>query len=177
MTCEEFLRILDERVDGTAPSAAWADHAAGCPACSMALRLERTLRDAPSWSEALRLSPDRRAAVLLKASSASYFWTRLLPTIEESALTALAAAGLAALVLNVAPKLWASAVPENIRGAIAPYTEPLLGAVRTFTAPFLPLLNETWGVALLGATAFTVLFAAVLSARTLAIRPAWMRST
>jgi|WetSurMetagenome_2_1015567.scaffolds.fasta_scaffold21820_2 hypothetical protein len=175
MTCEEFLRVLDTRTNGEAPPSDWVQHAQECSDCAFALRLERVMRSAPAWAEKPRLSAARRALVLNKASETSYLWSRLLPNLEESALTALAGGGLVALAFYVAPKLWATSVPEGLRRAVAPYAAPVVEGFHTLASPFIPILHQPWGVGLLGLTGFVVLFAAVLSARTLSIRPAWLR--
>ena len=175
MTCEEFLRVLDTRVNGEAPPGDWVRHAQECADCAFALRLERVMRSAPVWAEMPRLSPARRALVLNKASETSYLWSRLLPNLEESALTALAGGGLVALALYVAPKLWATSVPEGFRRAIAPYSTPVVEGFHALASPFLPILHQPWGIGLLGLTGFVVLFAAALSARTLTFRPSWLR--
>jgi hypothetical protein len=174
MTCEEFLRVLDTRVNGEAPPSDWVQHAKDCADCAFALRLERVMRSAPAWAEKPRLSPVRRALVLNKASETSYLWSRLLPNLEESALTALAGGGFVALALYLAPKLWATSVPEGLRRGIAPYTAPVVEGFHVLTSPFLPILQQPWGIGLLGLTGFVVLFAAVLSARTLSFRPTWL---
>jgi hypothetical protein len=175
MTCEEFLRVLDTRVNGEAPPSDWIEHARECADCAFALRLERVMRSAPAWAENPRLSPARRALILKKASETSYLWSRLLPNLEESALTALAGGGLVALALYVTPKLWATSVPEGLRRGIAPYATPVVEGFHALASPFLPILQQPWGVTLLGLTGFVVLFAAVLSARTLSFRPSWLR--
>jgi hypothetical protein len=175
MTCEEFLRVLDTRINGEAPSSDWVHHAQECPECAFALRLERVMRSAPGWAEKPRLSAARRAKVLNRASETSYLWSRLLPNLEESALTALAGGGLVALAVFLAPKVWTTSVPEGLRRAIAPYATPVVEGFHALASPFIPLLQQPWGVGLLGLTGFVVLFAAVLSARTLSFRPAWLR--
>jgi hypothetical protein len=176
MTCEEFLRVLDTRTNGEAPPNGWVEHARDCQECAFALRLERVMRAAPAWAERPRLSPARRALVLRKASETSYLWSRLLPNLEESALTALAGAGLVALSFYLAPKIWATSVPEGLRRGIAPYAVPVVEGFRALASPFNPLLQQPWGVGLLGLTGFVVLFAAVLSARSVSFRPAWFRA-
>lgn len=175
MTCEEFLRVLDARVNGEAPPDGWLDHARGCPDCAFALKVERVMRSAPTWAEVPRLATERRALVLKAASESSYLWSHLVPNLEESAVTALGGGAFAALAFYVAPKLWASNVPEGLRTAVAPYVTPVAEGFHAIVSPFAPLLREPWGVGLLGLTGFFVLFAAVLSAKTLAFRPAWLR--
>lgn len=170
MNCEEFLLILDERLNGDPPPAGWSDHAAACSRCALALRLERTLRAAPRWTERPHLSAQARATVIGQVAAAPLFWRRFETLAEESAATALAAAGIAAMVIFAGPALWTATVPETVRHALLPYLQPLLAGVRITVASFEPLLRQGWGLALLGFTAFMVLFAAVLSTRVLSPR-------
>lgn len=167
MNCNEFLQILDERLNGDPPPAGWSDHAAACSRCALALRLERTLRAAPQWAERTRLSSRARAVVFRGVETAPLFWRRLETLAEESAAKALAAAGIAAVAIYAGPALWSSAVPETVRHAIGTHIQPLLEGLRTTAASFEPILRQGWGLPLLGLTGFVVLFAAALSARVL----------
>lgn len=170
MNCDEFLQILDERLNGDPPPAGWSDHAAACSRCALALRLERTLRAAPQWAERTHLSPRARAAVIRGVETAPVVWRRLETLAEESAATALAAAGIAAVAIYAGPALWASAVPEAVRRGLEPHIRPLLEGLRTTAASFEPILRQGWGLPLLGLTGFVVLFAAALSTRVLSPR-------
>lgn len=170
MNCDDFLQILDERLDGGPPPTEWSGHAAACPSCAMALRLERTLRAAPRWAENPRLSAQARAIIIRKIGAAPLFWSHMAAMVEESAVSALAAAGIAAIVIYAGPALWEGAVPEAVHLALLPYLQPVLNGVRTTAATFEPLLRQGWGVALLGFTGFMVLFAAALSTRALSLR-------
>jgi hypothetical protein len=90
--------------------------------------------------------------------------------MEESAVTALVAAGIVAMVIYAGPSLWQGVVPEAIRIALLPYLQPLLSGSRATAAAFEPLVRQGWGVAVLGLTGFVVLFAAALSTRALSLR-------
>ena len=170
MNCNDFLQILDERLNGDPAPAEWSDHAASCPRCAMALRLERTLRAAPRWSENPRLSAQARATVLRKVETAPLFWRHMAAMVEESAVSALVAAAMAAMVIYGGPALWEGAVPDSVRLALLPYLQPLMNGIRATAVTFEPLLRQGWGVALLGVTGFMVLFAAALSTRALSLR-------
>jgi len=167
MNCDEFLQILDERLNGDPPPSGWSDHAAACPRCALALRLERALKAAPRWAERPRLSAQARAEVIRQVGAAPLYWRRFATLAEESAATALAAAGIAAVAIYAGPALWAATVPEEARRALVPYLRPLSEGFRAAALSFEPLLRQGWGVALLGLTAFVVLFAAALSTRVL----------
>ncbi len=170
MRCEEFLRVLDRHLDGDPTPSGWSDHAAGCPRCALALRLERTLRAAPRWAETPRLQPQTRATILRKVETAPLFWGHMAAMMEESAVSALVAAGIVAMLIIAGPALWQGAVPETVRATLLPYLQPLLSGARATAATFEPLVRQGWGVALLGFTGFVVLFAAALSTRALSLR-------
>jgi len=172
MRCEDFLQILDQHLEGDPSPAEWSDHAAACPRCALALRIERTLRAAPRWAETPRLQPQTRATILRKVETAPLFWGHMAAMMEESAASALVAAGIAAMVIYAGPALWQGVVPETIRVALLPYLQPLLSGARATAATFEPLVRQGWGVALLGFTGFVVLFAAALSTRALSLRSA-----
>jgi hypothetical protein len=172
MRCEDFLHILDRQLDGDPSPTEWSDHAAACPRCAFALRIERTLRAAPRWAENPRLRPQRRAAILRKVETAPLFWGHLAAMIQESAASALVAACVVAMVIFAGPALWQGAVPETVRVAMLPYLQPLLSGARAVTTTFEPLVRQGWGAALLGFTGFVVLFAAALSTRALSLRSA-----
>ena len=167
MNCQKFLRILDERVNGEAPPQGWADHGATCPNCALALRLERTLRAAPSWAERPRMSSAARAAVLKRIQSAGLFWPRVVAMAEESAVRALVAAAVVFVSFAVLPRLWYTTVPEGFKKALSNYAGPLLEGFRGTLVQFQPLLHQNWGLLLLGVTLFMVIFAASLSTRVL----------
>jgi hypothetical protein len=170
MKCEDFLQILDQRLDGNTTPDEWSDHAAACSRCAFALRLERTLRAAPRWAETARLQPRTRATILRKVETAPLFWGHMAAIMEESAASALVAAGIVAMVIYAGPALWQGAVPETVRAALLPFLQPLLNGARATAATFEPLVRQGWGVALLGFTGFVVLFAAALSTRVLSLR-------
>ena len=167
MNCQEFLRILDERVNGEAPPHGWADHVATCPDCALALRLERTLRAAPTWAERPRMSPAARAAVLKRIQSAGLFWPRVAAMAEESAVRALVAAAVLFLSIAVLPGLWATTVSDGIKKALSHYAGPIFEGLLGTLVQFQPLLHQSWGLLLLGVTLFMVIFAASLSTRVL----------
>ena len=176
MKCEEFLKAMDETSQpGSGPGdwpAGWADHASACPECAFALRLERTLRSAPRWAERPRMTQDARARILARASQSNTAWRRAAALAEDSAITALAGAGIAAAVVVSAPRLWNEVVPESFRQALGPYLQPVVESAHTLSAPFVPFLHQGWGMGLLALAGFFVFFAASLSAKSLSLRGA-----
>ena len=174
MNCQEFLKALDGApVPGSGPGewpSGWADHASSCPECAFALRLERTLRSAPRWTERPRMNQDARALILARASKSTTAWRRAFVLAEDSAITALAGAGVAVAAVLAAPNLWSDVVPQSLRQAMAPYFQPIVESARTLSAPFVPFMHQSWGVALLALAGFVVIFAASLSAKSLSLR-------
>lgn len=172
MNCNDFIQILDAGPDGAPPPAEWHGHAATCPRCALALRLERTLRSAPRWAEHPRLPARSRAAIVSKVGATPIFWSHMAAMAEEAAVSALVGAAMVAMAVYAGPSLWTGAVPEPVRLALSPYLQPLLRGILTVGAAFEPLLHQGWGVALISLTGFLVLFAAALSTRALSLRPA-----
>jgi hypothetical protein len=164
MNCQEVLDLLDSLEPGAQPSSACLEHAASCPRCAFALRLEATLRSAPGWAEKPQLKPESRAKVLAGAAVGRLFWHRSVAMLEESAVTALVLLILAAAGFVLLPGLVKSMLPSSVRTVLAPYLEPLAGPVKALVATFSPLLHEPWGFALIVVTGFMVLLAAVMSA-------------
>jgi hypothetical protein len=169
MNCQEVLDFLDSLEPGAEPSSECLEHAASCPTCAFALRLEATLRSAPGWSEKLQLKPESRARVLAGAKVGRIFWRRTVAMLEEAAVTAFVLLILAAAGFVLLPGLVKAMLPQSVRAVLAPYLEPLAGPMKNLLATFSPLLHEPWGFALIVATAFVVLLAAVMS--TLMLRP------
>jgi hypothetical protein len=173
MTCEEFRRALDER-EPREPSLTEAqrEHAERCPACAFALRLEAELVAAPSWAGVTRMSLESRARVLAKAKvSRIFFGQRAARLVEDSAFSAVITMVIAGALVYVLPGLLKRLVPPGALDALKPYLAPFLQLVSDFTSIFAPLANQAWGVGLITATLFMLVFAAILSAK--ALVPRW----
>jgi hypothetical protein len=167
VTCDEFLRLLDEAPEeGPLPSTL-SDHAASCEACSLALRTEGFLRTAHLWSERPALPVERRAHVLAAARMRGMFLARPGQMLEEAGVTA--AVLLAGLVIAwvVFPSLAERLLPTAALEWAAPVTEPLLRMLQPVSMQVRAMLSETWGVPLLGLTTFAVLLSAVFCFRVL----------
>lgn len=165
MNCRECLDLLDGLEPGSPLPDGCRNHAASCPACALALRVEETLRDAPSWAEMRRLSTESRARVLGSARMGRLFWRQTGPLFEDAAVTSLVILLVGAGLVLAAPSLAGSLLPEAARRTVAPYLQPLADFISNLFRSFVPLVHQPWGVALMSLAVFSVLMAAVLSVR------------
>lgn len=170
MNCHEVQRVLDELEPGAPVPFECMNHASACPECALALRIEMSLREAPRWAEHPALSVEARARVLAKAKVRGLFWRQAAPLLEESAVTAMVLAILAAAALFFVPSLTQGILPEPARRAVLPYLQPVADFMKGFASSLAPLAHQPWSLALLVATLFAVMFAAVVSVRTLVPR-------
>lgn len=170
MNCHEVQRTLDDLEPGATVPIECVDHASACPTCALALRIEMSLREAPRWAERPALSVEARARVLAKAKVRGLFWRQAAPLLEESAVTAMVLAILAAAALFFVPSFARGILPESARRAVLPYLQPLAEFMKGFASSLAPLTHQPWSVALLVGTIFAVMFAAVVSVRTLVPR-------
>ena len=163
MTCTEFEQILGEAQGAQVPPEA-RSHAASCPQCAFALRLETALRDAPRWAAQSRLAPERRATLLARARAHAPTpeWFGTGPLLEQSALNALVTLTLLLVGGYGLPLVLKGSLPatlfERLSQGVAPLTVALKGLVG-------PLLQQQWGLLVLAAAGFSLCFAAALSAR------------
>jgi hypothetical protein len=171
VSCDDYLKMLDEAEPGTPPPAAFVRHAADCPGCGEALRLALMLESAPAWAEKARLPVDMRAHVLAKARMGLLFWRDTTSVLVESVVTALVVVGLTAAAFFGLPSVLKSLMPAQAREIIQSYAAPVLNAVGGFFGSFSPLLHSSMGLALLLGAGFTVLVAAIASTRLL--MPSW----
>lgn len=171
MKCEDFLEALDGRAGREIPAeAAWLAHAHSCPACALALRMERALVDGPSWDPPPALSPERRARVLAEAKLRSLRIPSPLQLLRESAVTALAIFSLLGASAYALARYPGELFPEFTRGWLRPVLAPLEGALRGLVAAADPLLRSPSLVALLALTTFAVCLAAIFSAKVISMR-------
>jgi hypothetical protein len=163
MTCTEFERILEE-AQGVAMPAEARVHAATCPQCAFALRLEMTLREAPRWTLHPRLSVERRATLLARARVQTHApeWFGSGPLLEQSALNALVTLTLLMVGVYGLPFVLKGSLPAPLFERLSQGMEPLTVALKGLVAP---LLQQPWGLVILAAAGFSLCFAAALSAR------------
>jgi hypothetical protein len=172
MTCDEFLQILDTRPKSDLPlDAAWAHHANVCPSCALALRIERSLLDAPSWTPEPALSPDRRVRILAEARLSQMYLPSPLRLLEESAITALAAAAILVTSILFLPEILAGLLPENFKSWVLPSLAPVLDFIGKLSSEFAPLMKHPAGVGVALLMAFAVCLAGVMSLRVLNPHP------
>ncbi len=171
MNCRECLDLLDGLEPGAQVPESCREHAASCPACALALRIEGTLREAPEWARQPRLELETRADLLGQARLGRLFWRQAGSLFEEAAVTALTVLSVIAGLVILWPKLSATLVPEPARRAVAEYLGPSAGYLSGLLAPLAPLIREPWGLALTAAALFSILMAAVLSAKVLVPAP------
>lgn len=171
MTCEDYLRMLDETEPGAPAPGAFLRHAESCEDCTWALHLAKTLESAPHWSPKVRLPLEARAQVLAKAKMRLLFWRDTTSVLVESVVTALVVVGLAAAAFFGLPSVLKSLIPVQAREIIQSYAAPVLDAVGGFLGAFSPLFHSSMGLALMLGAGFTVLVAAIASTRLL--MPSW----
>lgn len=164
MTCHEFESLLDRLEPGASLPAQARAHAASCPACAFALRLEAELREAPRWAQLSRLSTERRAGVLARARvmAEGMGVSGAGPLLEQSALTATVSFVLLVVLGYGVPPILKGALPPALYASVAEQVSPALQSVRALLDP---LLQQGWGLALLAAAGFSLCFAAAVSAR------------
>jgi hypothetical protein len=171
MNCRECLDLLDGLEPGAPVPEGCRKHAASCPACTLALRIEGTLREAPEWAKQTRLALETRADLLGQARIGRLFWRQAGGLFEESAVTALTVLSVIAGLVILWPKLSATLVPQPVRRSAAEYLGPAAGYLSGLLAPLAPLIREPWGLALTAVALFSILMAAVLSAKALLPAP------
>lgn len=167
MTCEEFIRMLDEAPEGGPLPPSFADHAADCAACSLALRTEGFLRTAREWAERPSLPVERRAHVLAAARMRGMFLSRPGQVLEEAGVTAAVLLAALAIAWIVFPTLAERVLPPALVERAAPLADPLLRWLHPVSSQVRSMLSETWGAPLLGLTAFAVVLSAVFCFRVL----------
>lgn len=171
MRCDAFLDALDRHADRDLPAQApWLDHARTCPSCALALRLERSLRDAPSWTPTPALSPERRARVLAEAKLRALHIPSPLQLLGESAVSALVVLSIMGAAAYALTGKAAGLLPDVAHGWFRPVLAPLEGALRGLVAAADPLLQSPSLVVLLAMTTFAVCLAAIFSARVVSMR-------
>jgi len=164
MTCAEFEKVLEEAALGRPVSPEARAHAAACPRCAFALRLESTLRDAPRWAVRPQLAVDRRATLMARArvQMPPAPWFGPGPLLEQSALNA----AITLLLLGVGayglPPVLRGTLPAPLYDTLAREVTPLLTTLKGLVGP---LLQQGWGPLVLAAAGFSLCFAAALSAR------------
>lgn len=170
MTCEEFLRVLDER-ESRVPllSSEQKRHAESCAGCALAVRLESELMSASAWAEAPRLPAKSRARVLARAKRATLFGWPAARLLEDSALSSLVTAVVAGAAVYVAPGLLRRVVPPKVWEVLLAYLAPVLEWGRSIAEGFAPLSRQGWGIPLMAFALFLLVFAATLSAKALGV--------
>jgi hypothetical protein len=171
MNCRECLDLLDGLEPGAPVPEACREHATSCPACALALRIEESLREAPVWAKQPRLALETRAGLLGRARLGRLFWRQASSLFEEAAATALTLLSAIAGLVILWPKLSVTLMPEPVRRAAAEYLGPAAGYLSGLLSPLAPLIREPWGLALTAAALFSILMAAVLSAKVLVPAP------
>ncbi|MEW5765620.1 MAG: hypothetical protein ACOYXN_02830 [Acidobacteriota bacterium] len=167
MTCEEFLRLMDEAPEAGPLPPSLSRHAEGCAACSLALRTESLLRTAHQWTERPSLPVERRAHVLAAARIRGMFLARPGQALEEAGVTAAVLLTALALAWIVFPTLAERVLPPAVLEWAAPFTDPILRWLQPVSMQVRAMLSESWGAPLLGLTAFTVVLSAVFCFRVL----------
>jgi hypothetical protein len=166
MTCEEFLRALDEReTRSLALSAEQKQHAGSCPACALAVQLETELACAPSWAGSLRLPEKSRSRVLARAKRPALFGWPPSRLLEDSAVSSLVMAVIAGAAVYVVPGLSKRVLPPRVWDAILAALAPVLEWGHWVAEAFAPLASQGWGLPLLALALFLLVFAATLSVK------------
>ena len=170
MTCEEFLRALDER-ESRAPalSSRQRQHADSCAGCALALRLESELLSAPAWADVPRLPEKSKAKVLSRAKRITLFGWPAARLVEDSAVSSLVTAVIAGATVYVAPGLLRRVLPPKIWDVVLAFLAPVLEWGRSLAEGFAPLAKQGWGVPLMALALFLLVFAATLSAKALGV--------
>ena len=171
MNCRECLDLLDGLEPGATVPEACREHAASCPACALALRIEGSLREAPEWAKQPRLALETKAGLLGRARVGRLFWRQAGGLLEEAAVTALTILAVVAGLVLLWPKLSQTLIPPPARRAAAQYLQPVSAYLAGLLQPLAPLVREPWGLAFTAVALFSILLAAVLSAKVLVPAP------